>query len=76
MTVRWFGDTAIVTGIYHLSEVKDGKTLVRHDALSTPGVDKDSGWVCVAPEATPIVHWQGASASSFPQVGNATPGAP
>jgi hypothetical protein len=27
MTVRWFGDTAIVTGIYQLSEVKDGKTL-------------------------------------------------
>jgi hypothetical protein len=56
-TVPWFGDTAIVTGIYPSSEVNDGKTLLRHGRFVYPWVYKDSpGGFGGAAQATPIVR--------------------
>jgi hypothetical protein len=48
--VRRYGNTAIVTGIYQSSEVNDGKTLVRHDAWSTPGSTRTPGGSALRPK--------------------------
>ena len=56
MNVELFGDTAIVTGTYQASEVRDGRPLVRRGRFVDTWVYKSSGWVCVAAQATPIMH--------------------
>jgi len=54
MTVHVFGQTAIVSGTYQSSERKNGKPIVRHGRFIDTWIYKDSTWVCVAAQATPI----------------------
>jgi len=56
MNVELFGDTAIVTGIYQASEVRDGKPLVRRGRFIDTWMYKSSGWVCIAAQSTPILR--------------------
>jgi hypothetical protein len=56
MTVQVFGDTAVATGIYQSSEFKNGKTLMRRGRFVDTWVYRDSNWVCVAAQSTPILR--------------------
>lgn len=56
MTAQVFGNTAIVTGIYLDREIKDGKPVLRRGRFVDTWVYKDSAWVCVAAQATPILQ--------------------
>ncbi len=56
MTAQVFGQTAIVTGTYRSSEFKNGKTVVRRGRFIDTWVSKDSTWICVAAQATPILR--------------------
>jgi len=56
MTAQVFGNTAIVTGIYLDREIKDGKPILRRGRFVDTWVYKDSSWVCVAAQATPILQ--------------------
>jgi len=55
MTAQVFGNTVIVTGIYLDREIKDGKPTLRRGRFVDTWVHKDSAWVCVAAQATPIL---------------------
>jgi len=56
MTVQMFGDTAIATGAYHSTEVRNGKLLMRRGRFVDTWVYKDKTWVCIAAQATPMLH--------------------
>lgn len=54
MAVKLFGNTAIVTGTYRATELKHGKTLVLQGRFVDTWVYKDSTWLCVAAQSTPL----------------------
>ena len=56
MTVQVFDKAAIVTGVYRSSELKNGKQVVRRGRFVDTWVYRDSSWVCVAAQATPILR--------------------
>ena len=54
MVVKLFGNTAIVTGTYRATEFKHGKNVVLEGRFVDTWVLKDSTWICVAVQSTPI----------------------
>jgi ketosteroid isomerase-like protein len=56
MSVHVFGNTAISTGVFRAKGVEDGKSYVRRERFVDTWLFKDSKWVCVASNATPILH--------------------
>jgi len=54
MVVKLFGNTAIVTGTYRATEFIRGKTVVVQGRFVDTWVYKDSTWVCVAAQSTPL----------------------
>ena len=56
MAVKLFGNTAIVTGTYRATEIKHGKTSVLQGRFVDTWVYKDSTWICVAAQSTPLQH--------------------
>jgi len=56
MSVRVFGNTAIATGIFRAKGVEGGKSYVRRERFIDTWVLKDGRWICVATDATPILH--------------------
>lgn len=56
MSVRVFGNTAIATGIFRAKGVEGGKPYVRRERFIDTWVDKGGRWICVATDATPILH--------------------
>jgi|HubBroStandDraft_6_1064221.scaffolds.fasta_scaffold00667_18 hypothetical protein len=54
MSVQFFGQTAVVTGVYQSSEFENGRSAVRRGRFLDAWVFKGSAWVCVAAGATPI----------------------
>jgi hypothetical protein len=56
MNVQMFDRTAIVTGIYRSTEFRNGKTVAHRGRFVDTWVFKDSTWVCVAAQATPILQ--------------------
>jgi len=54
MTAEAFEHAVIVTGTYKASEMKNGKMIVRHGRFTDTWIYKDSSWVCIAAQATPI----------------------
>jgi len=56
MSVRVFGNTAIATGIFRAKGVEAGKSYVRRERFIDTWVLKDGHWICVATDATPILH--------------------
>ena len=56
ITVNVFGDTAIATGVFRATGVEGGKHYTRRERFVDTWVLKNGKWVCVATNATPILH--------------------
>jgi ketosteroid isomerase-like protein len=56
MSVRVFGTTAIATGVFRAKGVEAGKPYVRRERFVDTWVNKGGKWVCVATNATPVLH--------------------
>jgi len=54
MTVRLHGDTAIVTGIYRLNGILDGKGIDRRARFVDTWLEKNGKWVAIASLSTPL----------------------
>jgi len=56
LTVYVFGNTATATGVFRATGVENGKHYVRRERFVDTWVFKNGRWVCVATNATPILH--------------------
>lgn len=56
MNVHVFGDTAIATGVFRAKGVEGGKSYVRRERFVDTWIRKGDKWVCVATNATPVLH--------------------
>src|SRR4029077_4927115 len=56
MSVHVFGNTAISTGVFRAKVVEGGKSYVRRERFVDTWLYKDGKWVCVASNATPVLH--------------------
>ncbi len=56
MDVEMFGGTAIVSGVYRASELRNGKTFIRRGRFVDTWIRKGSTWICVAAQSTPVLH--------------------
>ena len=56
MSVHVFGNTAISTGVFRAKGVEGGKSYVRRERFVDTWLYKDGKWVCVASNATPVLH--------------------
>jgi ketosteroid isomerase-like protein len=57
MTVHMHGNTvAVATGVFHAKGVERGKHYVRRERFVDTWVYKNGKWVCVATNATPVLH--------------------
>jgi len=56
MKVRVFGNTAIATGVFRAKGVEAGKPYVRRERFVDTWVNKGGKWLCVATNATPVLH--------------------
>jgi len=56
MSVQMFGDTAIVVGTYRVKGVENGKPYLRRGRFTDTWIFTAGHWMCVASEATPILH--------------------
>ena len=56
MNVSVFGDTAIATGVFRAKGVENGKHYVRRERFVDTWIKKSGTWVCVATNATPVLH--------------------
>jgi len=50
--VQMYGDTAIVTGIYHEKGVDKGRPYARSGRFTDTWVEQDRTWLCVASQST------------------------
>lgn len=51
-----FGNTAIATEVFRAKGIEAGKPYVRRERFVDTWVYKDGKWVCVATDATPVLH--------------------
>jgi ketosteroid isomerase-like protein len=56
MSVRVFGNTAIASGVMKVKGVENGKSYVRREQFVDTWVNKGGKWVCIATDATPVLH--------------------
>jgi hypothetical protein len=56
MTAQVYGDSAVVTGVYHEKGVRNGKPYLRRGRFTDTWVFHNSTWVCVASQSTLIAH--------------------
>jgi Domain of unknown function (DUF4440) len=56
MTVEIFDSTAVVTGTYQAIEFKNGKAVVLRGRFIDTWARRNSTWVCVAAQSTPILR--------------------
>lgn len=56
MSVHVFGNTAIATGVFRAKGIEGGKSYVRRERFVDTWMYKNGNWVCVATNATPVVH--------------------
>lgn len=56
MSVHVFGNTAIATGVFRAKGMQGKKSYVRRERFIDTWIYKDSHWVCIGTDATPIVH--------------------
>ena len=56
INVRVYGTTAIATGLFHAKGIENGKHYNRYDRFVDTWMFKDGKWVCVATNATPVLH--------------------
>ena len=56
MTVHVHGQTAIAVGVFAAKGSRNGKPYVRRERFVDTWIMKNGNWVCVATNATPILH--------------------
>ncbi len=56
MSVHVFGNTAIATGVFRAKGVENGKSYMRREGFVDTWLYKSGKWVCVASNATPVLH--------------------
>jgi ketosteroid isomerase-like protein len=56
MSVQVFGNTTIATGVFRAKGMEAGKSYVRRERFIDTWVEKGGRWVCVATDATPVLH--------------------
>jgi ketosteroid isomerase-like protein len=56
MTAHVYGDSAVVTGIYHEKGERNGKPYLRRGRFTDTGVYHGGTWVCVASQSMLIMH--------------------
>jgi ketosteroid isomerase-like protein len=56
MSVHVFGNTAIATGVFRAKGVEGGKRYVRRERFVDTWLFNAGKWVCVATNATPVLH--------------------
>lgn len=56
LTVRVFGTTAISIGVIAVKETKNGKTITHRERFIDTWISRNGSWVCIATDATPILH--------------------
>src|ERR1700687_349143 len=56
MSVHVYGNTAISTGVFRAKGVEGGKSYLRRERFVDTWIYKDGRWVCVASNATPVLH--------------------
>jgi ketosteroid isomerase-like protein len=56
MNVHVFGSTAVATGVFRAKGVEGGKSYVRRERFVDTWLYKNGKWVCVASNATPVLH--------------------
>ena len=56
LTVHVFGQTAVAVGVFAAKGNHGGKPYVRRERFVDTWILKNGNWVCVATNATPIVH--------------------
>ena len=56
MSVHVFGTTAIATGVFRAKGVESGKPYVRRERFVDTWVNRGGKWLCVAINATPVLH--------------------
>lgn len=54
MTAHVYGDSAIVTGVYHEKGVNKGRMYLRRGRFTDTWVNQNGTWVCVASQSTLI----------------------
>lgn len=54
--IQVFDDTVVVNGTYESKESKNGKLLVREGQFTDTWFYKDSSWVCIVAQATPVLE--------------------
>ena len=56
LTVHVHGQTAIAVGVFAAKGTKAGKPYIRRERFVDTWILKNGNWVCVATNATPILH--------------------
>jgi ketosteroid isomerase-like protein len=56
ITVRFFGNVAIATGVFRQSGFENGKAFVRRNRFVDTWIHNGNSWQCVAASATPILQ--------------------
>lgn len=56
VTVRLYGDSAIVTGSYREKGIVKGKPVLRRGRFTDSWVNQNGTWLCVASQSTLISH--------------------
>lgn len=56
MTAQVYGDSAVVTGVYHEKGVKNGKPYLHRGRFTDTWVFRSGVWVCVSSQSTLIMH--------------------
>jgi ketosteroid isomerase-like protein len=56
MSVRVFGNTAVASGTFRAKGVEGGKTYIRRERFVDTWIYQGGKWVCIATNATPVLH--------------------
>ena len=56
LKVEVHGNVAVATGVLRVKVVENGKSYTRRDRFVDTWLHKGDSWVCIATDATPIVH--------------------
>lgn len=56
LSVNVYGNVAVATGIMRVKGVENGRTYTRRERFVDTWLKQGNGWVCVASNATPVLH--------------------
>jgi len=56
MTAKLHGNTVIVTGIFRMKGIKDGKPYLQRGRFVDVWLYKNGSWVAISSQATPMAH--------------------